>query len=214
MWTAVIAEVLGTFILVLVGCGSTLYFESTVHLALSFGLSVGTAVWTIAHVSGGHINPAVTCGFLVTRKISLIRALFYIIAQVLGATLGAAVLKGLTTDNYSGNYGTPSLSHGTTDLQGCGIELVITFVLVFTVLSSVDGLRRDTGGSIPLTIGLSIAMCHLWAVSTHFTEILCQLIVMVCFKSLSYIPFHPMIKVISKSKDMQNSFSYQTSYTD
>ena len=72
-WTAVFAEFIGTLFLVLVGCGSCALSASVVQISLCFGLSVATIVWIIAHVSGGHINPAVTAGFLLTRKISLAR---------------------------------------------------------------------------------------------------------------------------------------------
>jgi aquaporin-4 len=164
LWTAMIAEFLGTLLLVLVACGACLFEVTITKLALSFGLSVATIVWTIANVSGGHINPGVTIGFLVTRKISVLRAIVYIIAQTLGAIVGAALLKALTPSSYTGNFGTPSLGNGTSAGQGFGIELFITFVLVFTVFASVDSGRNDVGGSVPLTIGLSIAMCHLWAV--------------------------------------------------
>jgi len=71
-WLALLAEFLGTGLLVLVGCGSC-YGGDVVRIALSFGLSVATLVWAIAHISGGHINPAVTAGFLLTRKISILR---------------------------------------------------------------------------------------------------------------------------------------------
>ena len=75
---ALIAEFLGTLLLVLVGCGSCAKLDPTqptdvVQISLAFGLSVATIVWVIAHVSGGHINPGITIGFFVTRKISAIR---------------------------------------------------------------------------------------------------------------------------------------------
>jgi len=77
-WLALLAEFLGTFLLVLVACGSCSQFNKyqpadVVQIALAFGLSVATIVWAIAHISGGHINPAVTVGFLLTRKISIAR---------------------------------------------------------------------------------------------------------------------------------------------
>ena len=64
-----------------------------VQIALCFGLIVGTMVWCIGHISGGHINPAVTVALLVTRKISVVRAVLFVVAQCLGAIIGAAFLK-------------------------------------------------------------------------------------------------------------------------
>jgi len=71
-WKALIVEFLGTLLLVLVGCGSC-PGKDIVRISLTFGLSVATIVWVIAHVSGGHINPAITAGFLLTRKFDCIR---------------------------------------------------------------------------------------------------------------------------------------------
>ena len=71
-WLALLAEFVGTGLLVLVGCGSCADSD-VVRISLSFGLSVATIVWVTAHVSGGHINPAITAGFLLTRKIGFVR---------------------------------------------------------------------------------------------------------------------------------------------
>lgn len=63
------------------------------QISLCFGLSVATIVWAIANVSGGHINPAVTVALLLTRKITVIRALLYVVVQCIGAIVGACILK-------------------------------------------------------------------------------------------------------------------------
>ncbi len=164
-YTASIAEFIGTGMLVLIAGGSTEYTENTLYIALAFGLTVATIVWAIGNVSGGHINPAVTIGFLVTRKISFLMALMYIAAQVLGAIVGAAILKALSSSAYDGHYGTPCLQNDVSPLQAFAIEFFITFLFVFVIFASVDANRTDIGGSVPLTIGLALIVGHLWAVS-------------------------------------------------
>jgi aquaporin-4 len=187
-WVALVAEFLGTLLLVLVACGACGSFpialppdpavNSTVgavpkfkprpadfvQIALAFGLSVGTIVWSIAHVSGGHINPGVTIGFLVTRKISLVRAILYTAVQSVGAVLGAVILQLVSPPGVNDALGTTSPGRGVGTGQAFAIELFITFVLVFTVFATCDGQRTGFNGSGPLAIGLSIAMCHLWAI--------------------------------------------------
>ncbi|XP_064610342.1 aquaporin AQPAe.a-like [Liolophura sinensis] len=184
-WKAVMAEMVGVIFLVFVGCGSCtgwaaaeaplngsyrsdvseeLKNPSVVQIALSFGLIVATMVWCIGHVSGGHINPAVTAAMCVTRKISLARGFFYVIAQCAGAILGAGVLKAVTPTPYSGSLGSTIVSPLITPAQGVGIEFLITFVLVLTVFASCDSRRTDLAGSAPLTIGLSVTACHLAAI--------------------------------------------------
>jgi len=71
-WVSVLVEFIGTWLLVMVGCGSC-EDGDVVRIALSFGISVATLVWVIGHISGGHINPAITAGFLLTRKMGFIR---------------------------------------------------------------------------------------------------------------------------------------------
>jgi len=95
-------------------------------------------------------------------------AILYIIVQSVGAVTGAGILKGLTaTTNITRNVDvvcTPTPSPGVTLAQTFGVEAVITFVLVLTVFATCDSVRTGIGGSGPLAIGLSITMCHLWAV--------------------------------------------------
>jgi aquaporin-4 len=168
-WLALVAEFLGTGLLVLVACGSCASFTKgapadLVQISLAFGLSVASIVWSIAHVSGGHINPAVTIGFLVSRKISLLRALLYIVSQSLGAVVGAAVLMLVSPNETNDKLGTTSPGEHVTLPQAFVVEMIISFVLVWVVFATCDSLRSGFGGSGPLAIGLSIAMCHLWAI--------------------------------------------------
>nr|CAD7580049.1 unnamed protein product [Timema californicum] len=122
---------------------------------------------TVGHVSGGHVNPAVTCGMLVTGNISVLKALLYIIVQCLGALAGSAVLKALTPEKVQGTLGLTVLSPGVTSIQGFGIEFFLGFVLLIVVFGVCDGNRNDTKGFAPLAIGLTITMGHLAAVSTY-----------------------------------------------
>lgn len=183
-WKAVGAEFLGTLLLVLVGCGTCVtlrksyteiegrdvvvvndYTEGVVRIALGFGLSVATIIWCVGHVSGGHINPAVTCAFFITRRISLARALIYIVAQCIGAIIGAGILRGLTPEAHRHALGATLLHPSVDGGQGFGVEFFITIILVLTIFATSDKKRRDLNGSFPLTIGLAVAMCHLFAVS-------------------------------------------------
>lgn len=161
-WKAGFAESLGTLLLVLIGCGSTVHKEGTLlSVALCFGLTVASVVWSIGHISGAHINPAVTIGLLVTRKISLMRGLLYILAQMIGAILGAALLKGFFPN--PGTMGSTLVADDVSVFQAFVIEIIITFVLVFVVMSSIDTGRKDLGGSVPLSIGLAVTTCVLAA---------------------------------------------------
>jgi aquaporin-4 len=131
------------------------------QISLCFGLAVATMVWCISHVSGGHINPAVTIAFLVTRRISVVKAFFYIVAQTGGATLGAFLLY--LCVHEAERMGITHRNLNITAAQAFGIETMITFVLVFTVFSTCDSGRDDLEGSGPLAIGLSVTLCHMFA---------------------------------------------------
>lgn len=171
-YRGVVAEALGTLFLVFIGCGACIgkdwadFSPTQVHISLCFGLAVATVVWCIGHVSGGHINPAVTIGMLAARKISILRAVIFVMAQCAGAMGGSGLLKILTPFDVQGNLGMTTIDASLSVEQGFGVEVMITFLLVFTVFASCDSSRTDLNGSAPLTIGLSVALCHLFAVST------------------------------------------------
>lgn len=176
-WKAVIAELIGTLLLVMIGCGSYTAWENQndthqissaariVQISLCIGLGIATLVWVFGHVSGGHLNPSVTMAFFITRRISLARAIMYVVGQCVGAIIGAGLLKGMTPSNYTGNLGATVLQHGMNGGKGFGVEFFITFVLVLTVFAASDKHRKDLRGSFPLSVGLAYTFCHLFAVS-------------------------------------------------
>jgi len=165
------AELIGTMFLNLVGCGSALnHANDYVRIALCFGVTVATMAQSIGHISGCHINPAVTAGLLIGRKIGLIKAILYIVSQCIGAVIGTGLLKvfypsGVTKDN-DGYLGVTDLAPTINAGQGLGIEFFITFVLILVVFGSAadEHAAAATKGSAPLAIGLSITTCHLYAI--------------------------------------------------
>lgn len=164
---SLLAEFLGTMFLVMVGCGSVLgaFAVDIVRVALAFGVTVATMAQSIGHISGCHINPAVTAGLFVGTKIGLVKGLLYVVAQCVGAIVGAGLLRAFVPAQIADLGVTkihPTLNAG----QGFGIEFFITFVLVLVVFASAaDENNADAvKGSAPLAIGLSITTCHLFAI--------------------------------------------------
>lgn len=171
LWRSLVAEFLGTGILVLVGCASCYGFSSTIiGISLTFGLTVATLVQCICHVSGGHINPAVTVSLFVTGDVKLIKTLLYIVVQCIGAAAGYALLQQMLPEgagplapaklNDNWNVGQTTLSASISPGVGILWEAVLTFMFILTVHAVCDGGRADVKGSGPLAIGLAITACH------------------------------------------------------
>uniref|UniRef100_A0A1E1XF86 Putative aquaporin aqpcic-like protein n=1 Tax=Amblyomma aureolatum TaxID=187763 RepID=A0A1E1XF86_9ACAR len=173
LWKAMVAEYIGTAVIVLIGCGSCINWGSPekpqgeatmVQIAIGFGITVASMVQALGHVSGGHLNPAVTIGMLFVGRVSLLRSFFYLCSQLIGGITGAAILRAVTPEARQGALGGTGLSEGVTPLMGLGVETCITFILVLTVFGVCDANRLDVQGSAPLAIGLSVTTCHVFAV--------------------------------------------------
>ncbi len=182
MKNKLMAEFFGTFWLVFGGCGSAVLaakFIATegatpinlgiglVGVSLAFGLTVMTMAFTIGHISGCHLNPAVSVGLCVGRRFSANELLPYIIAQVVGAIAGAFILSiiaggqaGFTTASgfASNGYGEHSPGHYAT--LSCFLsEVVLTFFFLLIILGSTD--KRAPQGFAPIAIGLGLTLIHL-----------------------------------------------------
>lgn len=136
-------------------------------IAWAFGGMIFALVYCTAGISGGHINPAVTFGLFLARKLTLTRAVFYMVMQCLGAICGAGVVKGFEGKRqYTLQGGGANVvAHGYTKGDGLGAEIIGTFVLVYTVFSATDAKRsaRDSHVPIlaPLPIGFAVFLVHL-----------------------------------------------------
>ena len=177
------AEFVGTFALIFIGAGSilalTTLFEPAINgpqaqgvyggltlvaVALAHGLVIAVMVSAVGHISGGHFNPAVTLGFVVTRRIADTLALVYWSMQFLGATAAALLLRWFFSEHVRQltNLGAPGLGGGIDHWQGLVIELILTFFLIWVIFATaVDphGTFRSIAGlAIGFTITLDILM--------------------------------------------------------
>ncbi|XP_072935218.1 aquaporin AQPAe.a isoform X2 [Epargyreus clarus] len=164
LWRQLVAELLGTFLLTSIGVAACITIgtnaPAVASIALCFGLLVASIVQGICHVSGGHINPAVTAGLFAAGDIKLIKSVLYIVVQALGATAGAAFIRLAVPEDRVGSLGMTLPGKDVTDGQALLVEALITFVLVMVVQGVCDARRNDIKGSGPLAIGLAITACH------------------------------------------------------
>ncbi|XP_052197859.1 aquaporin PIP2-7-like [Diospyros lotus] len=138
----------------------------TLGIAWAFGGTIFVLVYCTAGVSGGHINPAVTFGMLVARRVSLVRAVAYMVAQCLGATCGAQLVKDFTKHLHTMlGGGANFVARGYSKGSALGAEIMGTFLLVYTVFSAADPQRQARDRHItalaPLSIGFAVFMAHL-----------------------------------------------------
>jgi aquaporin Z len=170
-----IAELIGTFWLVFGGCGSAVLAAAFPNVgiglhgvSLAFGLTVLTMAYAIGHISGCHLNPAVSIGLYIGKRFSGSDLLPYIIAQVIGAIIGAGVIyliasgkadfdlmkSGLASNGF-GDHSPGNYSLG----AGFVAEVVLTFMFLLVILGATD--QRAPQGFAPLAIGLGLTLIHL-----------------------------------------------------
>ena len=171
-----LAEMIGTMVLVLMGCGSAVFagtvqpFSSvgTLVVAFAFGLAVLTMVYTIGKISGCHINPAITLGMLLSKRISGKDAGMYMIFQVIGAIIGSSILFILAKD--SGSTTTLTGANGYHDLVPAFVaETVFTFIFLLVVLGSTSkGANTKFAG---IAIGLALVLIHIVCIPITGTSV-------------------------------------------
>ncbi|WP_028855594.1 aquaporin Z [Psychrilyobacter atlanticus] len=180
-----IAEFIGTFWLVLGGCGSAVLAAGIPNLgigfvgvSMAFGLTVLTMAFAIGHISGCHLNPAVSIGLCIGGRFEKKELLPYIVSQVLGGILGAGVLyiiaSGLTgfdpaASGFASNgYGIHS-PMGFSLLAGLVTEIVLTAVFLIIIMGATD--ERAPQGFAPIAIGLGLTLIHLISIPVTNTSV-------------------------------------------
>ena len=179
----VAAEFVGTFWLVLGGCGSAVLAAAFPGLgiglhgvSLAFGLTVLTMAYAIGHVSGCHLNPAVTVGLVTAKRFPLAELPHYVIAQVADAIAGAGILyviasgkPGFTVGNFAAN-GYADHSPGSYTLAAALVcEVVMTLMFLMIILGATD--KRAPQGFAPIAIGLGLTLIHLISIPVTNTSV-------------------------------------------
>lgn len=172
------AEFIGTFVLVLFGCGSAATADGELGylgIALAFGLSIVAMAYVIGFISGCHINPAVSLAMLFTRKLTGVDFVGYVVAQVAGAIAGSAVLyaivvsAGMSTAGLGQNGFDTGYGIGISMLMAIVVEVILTFVFIYTILGVTSSDRNGTIAG--LIIGLTLAFVHILGIALTGTSV-------------------------------------------
>lgn len=177
-----LAEFLGTFWLVLGGCGSAVLAAGfpevgigLVGVSLAFGLTVLTIAYSLGHISGAHLNPAVTIGLWMGGRISAGEILPYVVSQILGGIAAAAVLYVIATGNGSEIGSFAANGYGDHSPGGYNMtaailtELVMTFMFLIIILGATD--EKAPKGFAGLAIGLALTLIHLISIPVTNTSV-------------------------------------------
>jgi aquaporin Z len=177
-----IAELIGTFWLVLGGCGSAVLAAGIPELGLgylgvafAFGLTVVTMAYAIGHISGCHLNPAISIGLVAGGRFKSADLPFYILAQVIGAILAALLIRVIASgaEGYTGGLASNGFGdhspHGYSMLAGLITEVVMTAMFLFVIMGATD--KRAPAGLAPLAIGLMLTLIHMISIPVTNTSV-------------------------------------------
>lgn len=183
-WRSLLAELLGTFFLVLIGCGAWASEKppladvsnsnptvptfvssqiSVVRVALAFGLTLAAVLYCVRSLGEAHLNPAVSLAMLITKRTSVVKLILFVVCQIFGAILGAAFVKAVTVGVHDLSGCTVPV-HGTSEGQGFGVEFFATFFYVFVVFSCHDTAKKGEQIVTPFITGLTYAAVLLFAI--------------------------------------------------
>lgn len=175
-----IAEMIGTMVLVLLGCGSAVFnggvgtTAQVLTVAFAFGLSVVAMAYAIGGVSGCHINPAITLGCLLTGRISGKDAGMYILFQVIGAIIGSALIyvliSGYSVDASGTLTGANGFAESTSVTTAFLAEAIFTFIFVLVVLGVTDS-KKGNSSLAGLAIGLTLVLIHIVCIPITGTSV-------------------------------------------
>lgn len=173
-----IAEMIGTMVLVLMGCGSAVIAGGaaeavgtgvgTIGVAMAFGLSVVAMAYAIGGISGCHINPAITLGVLLAGKMKAVEAVMYMVFQVIGAILGSVILLSISSRMGLSGYGANSYAEGNL-IPAFIAETVFTFIFVLVVLGSTSS--KSPAGFAGIAIGLTLILIHIVCIPITGTSV-------------------------------------------
>jgi len=184
MTRRLIAELIGTAWLVFGGCGSAVLAAAVPELgigftgvAFAFGLTLLTMAYAIGHISGCHINPAVTLGLWAGGRFPARDVIPYIVAQVIGGIVGAAILYLVASGKAGFDVANGFAANGYGDHSPDGynltsalvVEIFLTFGFLFVIMGATD--RRVPGGFAPIAIGLSLTLIHLISIPVTNTSV-------------------------------------------
>jgi aquaporin Z len=177
-----LAELIGTMVLVLMGCGSAVIAGANgmtgvgiLGISFAFGLSVLTMVYAIGSTSGCHINPAITFAMWLNKKISGKDALFYVIFQIIGAILGAAILFFIAKGNASYSIEQNGLGANFTSNYSLAsaffAEAIFTFIFLFVIFGATSQKSASTNNFAGIAIGLALVLIHIVCIPITGTSV-------------------------------------------